>query len=72
MRFYLPEDVQHTYEDPTGFAEQLVYKLAPQLCEFSINDGSENDTEFGDFVENLLLLPSRWGIHEQGETETEG
>ncbi|KAE9369825.1 hypothetical protein N431DRAFT_560552 [Stipitochalara longipes BDJ] len=57
MRFYLPEDVEHTYEDTSELAEQLVRRLAPSLCEFQINGGSESDIELQDMVEGLIGVP---------------
>ncbi|KAF4631893.1 hypothetical protein G7Y89_g6235 [Cudoniella acicularis] len=57
MRFYLPEDVKHTYEDTSELAEQLVRRLAPELCEFQINDGSESDIKLQDLVEGLIGVP---------------
>ena len=57
MRFYLPEDVEHTYKDTSELAEQLVRRLAPGLCEFQINDGSKSDIELQDLVEGLIGVP---------------
>jgi hypothetical protein len=59
MRFYLPEDVKHTYEDITGLAEQLARKLAPELCEFQIIDGSKSDEEFWQLADGLCTPWSR-------------
>jgi hypothetical protein len=55
MRFYLPEDVKHTYEDITGLAEQFVRKLAPGLCEFQIIDGSESDEQFWNLADDSCM-----------------
>jgi len=58
MRFYLPENVGHTYENIKELADQLAYVLAPDLCEFQISDGSDSDIEFQDLVEGCLSPPS--------------
>jgi len=55
MRFYLPEDIEHTYEDITVLAEQLVRKLAPGLLEFQIINGSESDEEFWQLADGLCV-----------------
>ncbi|KIM96632.1 hypothetical protein OIDMADRAFT_148413 [Oidiodendron maius Zn] len=57
MRFYLPENIEHTYENTNELAELLVRRLAPELCEFQINDGSESDIELQDLVEGLIGVP---------------
>ncbi len=57
MRFYLPENVEHTYEDTGELAELLVRRLAPGHCEFQINEGSESDIELQGLVEELLAVP---------------
>ena len=57
MCFYLPEDVEHTYENTSELAEQLVRRLAPGLCEFEINNGSQSDIELQGLVEGLIGVP---------------
>lgn len=57
MRFYLPENIEYTYENTNELAEILFHKLAPGLCEFQINDGSESDIELQDLVEGLIGVP---------------
>lgn len=57
MRFYLPENIEHTYENTNELAEILFRRLAPGLCEFQINDGSESDIELQDLVEGLIGVP---------------
>lgn len=42
MTFYFDEDIQHKYRDFRSLASRLV-PLTPELCEFSIRDGSEDD-----------------------------
>jgi hypothetical protein len=57
MRFYLPEDVEYTYENTSELAEQLVRRLAPGLCEFQLINGSASDIELQDLVEGLIGVP---------------
>jgi len=72
MRIYLPEDVEHTYENTSELAEQLVYRLATGLCEFQISDGSDSDIEFQDLVENLIGVPgSQKDLCRKAETDIE-
>jgi hypothetical protein len=54
-RFYLPGNVDHRYEHTSELAEQLVRRLAPWLCVFQINDGSESDIELQYLVEGLIV-----------------
>lgn len=53
MHYYLDEDIQHSYGNIRSLAYQLA-GLAPQLCEFEITDGSENDDEFRLQVELVI------------------
>jgi hypothetical protein len=57
MRFYLPEDVEYTYEGTSELAEQLVRRLAPGLCELQLINGSASDIQFQDLVEGLIGVP---------------
>ena len=55
MRYYLDEDIQHSYGNIHSLAYQLA-GLAPELCEFQITDGSEDDDEFQLLVESVARL----------------
>jgi hypothetical protein len=54
--FYLVEDIPHSYGNIASLADRLV-RLAPQLCELGITDGSEDDDEFKFQVE---LVAGPW------------
>jgi hypothetical protein len=56
MYFYLSHDVEHAYGSISELAEEL-RKLAPGLCKFSINNGSNSDVELQNYVEWLNGLP---------------
>ena len=53
MRYYLDEDIKHSYGNIRSLASQFA-GLAPQLCEFQITDGSEDDDKFQIQVESVV------------------
>jgi hypothetical protein len=54
MSYYHDENIQHIYGNIHSLAYQLA-RLAPQLCEFAITDGSEDDEEFQLQFQSVIL-----------------